>query len=258
MSGWWAMPTPSPRIICAGPARYLAVPLPTTGCSKSSCRWFTAASSTRFVSPTRRLRSSRLSTGVTNWFDPKAKRTAKRTHASRHRPYHDDIRSPGESLGCRQRRGARQGDGIRHHVVRGRRNRSASAHCLRVDLSARTRRLQRSGQGWIYRAVESAEESNEATFGFSNVCCCESQTRVKSDEGSSFRDNDERAAYCSDVRWTIWRPPFSSLSLLTYSSGRSQRTGTFSPIKSAMSPINAVQLDTSALQTGELACNFLM
>jgi hypothetical protein len=66
------------------------------------------------------------------------------------------------------------------------------------------------------------------------------------------------ASYCSGARWTIWRPPFISLRLLMYSSGRSQRTGTFNPIKSAMLPINDVQLDISALQTGELACNFLM
>src|ERR1700739_690641 len=77
MSGWWAMPMPSPRIICAGPARYSTLPLPTTGCSKSSCRWFTVASSTGFVSPTRRLRSLRPRTGATNRSDPKAKRTAR-------------------------------------------------------------------------------------------------------------------------------------------------------------------------------------
>src|SRR3984957_498022 len=71
------MPTPSPGIICAGPARYSTVPPPTTGCSKSSCRCFTVASSTKFVSPTRRLRTLRPSTGAANWSDPKTTRTVR-------------------------------------------------------------------------------------------------------------------------------------------------------------------------------------
>ena len=73
--------------------------------------------------------------------------------------------------------------------------------------------------------------------------------------GSSFTTT---TSYCSGERRTIWIPPFIFLRSLTYSSGRSQRTGTYNPIKSAMLPINDVQLDISALQTGELACSFLM
>jgi len=72
---------------------------------------------------------------------------------------------------------------------------------------------------------------------------------------SSFRGEP---SYCTDDRCTTWRPPFITLRLFTYASGRCQRLGTFNPIKLAMLPINEVQLDISAFQTGELACNFLM
>lgn len=66
------------------------------------------------------------------------------------------------------------------------------------------------------------------------------------------------ASYCPDERWTVWIPSFIVLRRLTYSSGRVQRTGTFNPIKLAMLPMNDVQLDVSAFQTGEVACNCLM
>jgi len=72
------------------------------------------------------------------------------------------------------------------------------------------------------------------------------------------RDRFRAARYCSGASWTIWRPPFSSFNLLTYSSGRCHRMGTFNPMYSAMSPMNAVQFMVSAFQTGELSCNFLI
>src|SRR6266480_3454510 len=48
------MPTPSPRITCAKPAPFPTALPPTSNCSKSSWRCFSAASSTRSGSPTRR------------------------------------------------------------------------------------------------------------------------------------------------------------------------------------------------------------
>jgi len=50
------------------------------------------------------------------------------------------------------------------------------------------------------------------------------------------RDGDDY----SDDRRTTGRPPFNALRLLTYSSGRCQRSGTFNPWKFAMLPINDV------------------
>src|SRR4051794_13996587 len=59
MSTWLAMPIPSPRTISASPAP-LPTPLrPTNGCSKSSSRCFSAASSTVSGSPTRRSPNSK-------------------------------------------------------------------------------------------------------------------------------------------------------------------------------------------------------
>jgi hypothetical protein len=77
----------------------------------------------------------------------------------------------------------------------------------------------------------------------------------KRGEGSPFTPS---ASYCPDERWTVSIPPFIVLRRLTYSSGRVQRRGTFNPIKLAMLPMNDVQLDVSAFQTGEVACNCLI
>src|SRR3981189_2291819 len=56
---WSAMPMPSLPTICAGPAPFPTALPPTSGCSKSSWRCFTAANSTKFASPTRRPPNSK-------------------------------------------------------------------------------------------------------------------------------------------------------------------------------------------------------
>src|ERR1700704_973866 len=136
---------PSRRIICEKRAQS-AIPLrPTNGCLKSSWSWFSAANSTRSGSPTRRSRSLK----------PLSSSERKRGfHGSRDRSHHAHLRSPDEPLRRRQRRGARQGDGLRHHVVRGRREGYASFDGVRADLFARNRRQHRSGEGGVYGAVE--------------------------------------------------------------------------------------------------------
>src|SRR5450759_1719115 len=75
-------------------------------------------------------------------------------HGSRHRPHHAHLRSPVESPCRRQRRSARQGDGLRHHAIRSRGKGYASPDRVRADSFARTRRQSRSGEGGVYWAVD--------------------------------------------------------------------------------------------------------
>ena len=148
------------------------VSLPTTGCSKSSSKCFIAANTTRSGSPTRRLRkfeaaSSELPDRMKRQEDP-----WKPLSTASCRPT-----TCCEPLRRRQRRSARQGYGVCQQTVRGRRKGHASADRVRPDLSARTRRQHRSGEGGIYRAVRGGGASPHA-IGRPG-CCRESAHPVR-------------------------------------------------------------------------------